>query len=479
MELKKRIARNTVIQIAGKGLSTLLGIASLAIMARYLGTSGFGDYSTIITFVSFFAMSADLGLTLISAQIISNPEENQEKALSNLFSLRLLTALFLLGLAPITVLLFPYDQIIKLGVLISTLIFLFPALNQILIALFQKKLEMGKVMLSELISKTFLLAFIFIFAKINQGLIGMLWASVLSGVIGFIILWIYGQKSVKIKLDFDFIFWRKIIKKTWPLALTIILNLLYLKGDILILSLFKNSDEVGVYGASYRAIEVIGTVPYMFAGIMLPIFTASWLKKESKFLKKIIQKSFDFMIILALPLAIGTQFIATEIMTMIAGQDFKSGGPALQILIISTALLFLSCIFSHVIIAINKQKKVIKLYAVTAILSLVLYFFLIPKFSYIGAAAVTIFSNILILLGTYYHVKKCTSFKLNFTVLKKSILSSLGMALFMFLIPKSLYTNNFFILIIIFIAGLIYFSLLYILKGVSKEDIKTFMPKKI
>jgi O-antigen/teichoic acid export membrane protein len=418
-------------------------------------------------------------LTLISAQIISNPNENQEKALSNLFSLRLFTALILLGLAPITVLFFPYDQVIKLGVLISTLIFLFPALNQILIALFQKKLEMEKVMLSEVISKTFLVIFIFIFAKINQGLTGMLWASVLSGIIGFIILWLYSQKSVKIKLEFDLIFWKKIIKRTWPLALTIILNLIYLKGDILILSLFKSNEEVGIYGASYRAIEVIGTIPYMFAGIMLPIFTANWLKGENKFLEKIIQKSFDFMIILALPLAVGTQFIATKIMMMIAGQDFGSGGPALQILIISTAMLFVSCIFSHIIIAINKQKKVIGLYAITAALSLVLYLFLIPRFSYIGAAMVTIFSNALILLGTYYYVKKFTSFQAKFVVLKKSILSSLGMALFMFLVPKSLYANNIFILLIILLAGLIYFSLLYMLKGISKEDIKTFMPKKI
>ena len=107
MELKQKIAYNTVVQIIGKALSTLLGVISLAIMTRYLKTTGFGEYSTIINFVSFFAMSADLGLTLISAQMISNPNENQNKMLSNLFSLRLVSALLLLGLAPLTVMFFP------------------------------------------------------------------------------------------------------------------------------------------------------------------------------------------------------------------------------------------------------------------------------------------------------------------------------------------------------------------------------------
>ena len=53
MNLKKRVAQNTIIQIIGKAVSTLLGVAALALMTRYLGTNGFGQYSTIITFVSF------------------------------------------------------------------------------------------------------------------------------------------------------------------------------------------------------------------------------------------------------------------------------------------------------------------------------------------------------------------------------------------------------------------------------------------
>ena len=114
---------------------------------------------------------------------------------------------------------------------------------------------------------------------------------------------------------------------------------------------------MGIYGASYRTIEVIGTIPYMFAGIMLPLFTTNWLQKNFDFFKKISQKSFDLMIILALPLAIGTQFVAKEIISLIAGAEFSESGLALQFLITSTALLFISSIFSHLIIAIDKQKN--------------------------------------------------------------------------------------------------------------------------
>jgi O-antigen/teichoic acid export membrane protein len=478
MELKRKIAYNTIVQIIGKGLSTLLGVLALAIIARYLGATGFGEYSTVITFVSFFAMSADLGLTLISAQMISDPREDQNKALSNLFSIRLFSAIILIGLAPLLVLLFPYGEAIKIGVAIATLSYLFPALNQILIALFQKSLKMKNAMISEVAGKFVLVLGFLIVVSSNWGLNGILWISALSAAIHFSISWFLGKKSAKITLSFDFSVWKRILLRTWPLALTVILNLLYQKGDIIILSLYQSIKEVGIYGAPYRTIEVLGTLPYMFAGIMLPLFTFAWIKQNFSFFRKMLQKSLDFMIILALPLIVGTQFTAREIISMIAGEEFADGGAALQILIISIALLFISCIFSHVIIAINQQKKVIKLYLFTTITSLALYFILIPEMSYIGAALVTIYSNILILWGSYYYVRKLTDFKIKTKIFFRALLSSLGMAIFMISIPKQLYENNIYLLLIIFLSASIYFMLLYLLKGISRDDLKIFLTKK-
>jgi len=479
MELKQKIAYNTMVQIIGKGLSTLLGVISLAIMTRYLKTTGFGEYSTIINFVSFFAMSADLGLTLISAQMISDPREDQNKMLSNLFSLRLVSALLLLGLAPVVVLFFPYSPIIKIGVLIATISYIFPALNQIIIALFQKTLKMERAMVAEVGGKIFLVIAMFAAIKIDSGLNGILWVSVFSAGIGFILNWLLSKKEAKIKLQFDFTVWKKILRKTWPLATTIILNLLYQKGDIITLSLFKDITDVGIYGAAYRTIEVIGTIPYMFAGVMLPLFTLTWINKNFSFFEKLVQKSFNFMIILAVPLIVGAQFTATEVIKLIAGDDFAGGGLPLQILIISIALLFVSCIFSHVIIAIDRQKKVILLYFVTAITSIILYLILIPKMSYLGASLVTIYSNLVILIGSLVYTKKFTNIKLKYQIFKPVFFASVGMAAFMFVLPRFLYQNGVLLLSIIILSILIYFLLLYLFKGISKDDLKIFNRKNI
>ena len=190
MNLSSKIAYNTIIQLVGKVMSTVLGLISLAMMARYLGQTGFGSYTTIITFVSFFAIIADLGLTLVTVQMISRSNVDENKVLNNLFGLRLVSIIIFLSLAPVIALFSPYSLFIKTGILIATLSFLFPALSQVLIGLFQKKLRMDKAVIAETASRILLVAGIWLAVSSNSGLNGILWASVASAGLNFVISYI-------------------------------------------------------------------------------------------------------------------------------------------------------------------------------------------------------------------------------------------------------------------------------------------------
>ena len=112
MSLAKKVAHNTIIQIAGKAVSTVLGLLALAFITRYLGRTGFGEYTTVLTFLTFFAVIADFGLTLVTVQMISVRGADENKILNNIFGLRLASIIIVLLLAPLTVSLFPYSAAI-------------------------------------------------------------------------------------------------------------------------------------------------------------------------------------------------------------------------------------------------------------------------------------------------------------------------------------------------------------------------------
>lgn len=479
MTLSSKIAYNTIIQLIGKVASTILGLIALAMMARYLGQAGFGSYTTIINFVSFFAIIADLGLTLVTVQMISKPQVDEKKVLENLFGLRLVSIIIFLALAPLVAVFLPYETAIKVGILIAAASFLFPALSQIIIGLLQKKLRMDKAVIAETLGRVILVIGIYFSIKNNQGLNGILWATVISAAVTFLVGYFLAAKYYLIKPAYDFKLWREVILKSWPLAITIVLNLLYLKTDTLILSLIKSSGEVGLYGAAYRIIDVLTTLPYMFAGIILPILTLSWFEARKEYFAAVLQKSFDLMAIFSIPIIAGTLVLAKPLIVLVAGNEFADSGTILKILIFALAAIFLGCMFSHAVIAIDRQREMIGAYIFVSISAVILYLIFIPPFSYLGAAAITIYSEVMIAILSAYVVWRHTKFIPGFKTVTKAIVASGIMWTALYFIPNNLYYSWLGMIVGSLVAIIIYFVSLFLIKGLTKNDLKILLNKKL
>lgn len=463
--LTQKIAHNTLYHVGGRFISSVLGVFAIGITARYLGQEGFGGFTTILAFLQFFGIIIDFGLILVTVQMLSEPGVDTNRILNNIFTLRFFSAFILLGLAPLVVLFFPYPSIVKAGVALTTISFFFIALNQVLIGYFQKTLRTIKVAVSEIAGRIFLLFFVVAAVYIDGGLLAVMFAVVIGSAINFFINCLFVLKYIRLRFRFDFSIWQRIIGKSWPIAIGIIFNLVYLKGDTIVLSLFKSQSEVGIYGAPYRVLEIFISFPMMFIALVLPTLTSSWIKREISRFYFAMQRSFDFLSIVAIPMVFGTWFLARRIMVAVAGPEFAVSGSVLRIIMIATAIIFLGSLFGHTIVAINRQKSIIWAYILTAILGLLTYIIVIPRYSYMGAAWSTVFVeafiNTILCIATW----KMTKFFPSFRVFFKTIMASIIMMIFLYFYQRaSLYFS-------IPFAMLIYFVALYILRGFTKEDV--------
>ena len=70
----RKIAHNTIIQIIGKAANILIGVLAISYLARYLSPSGFGQYTTVLTFLQIFGIFLDFGLYLVLLQEIGKDE---------------------------------------------------------------------------------------------------------------------------------------------------------------------------------------------------------------------------------------------------------------------------------------------------------------------------------------------------------------------------------------------------------------------
>jgi len=469
MSLTRKIAHNTIYQIIGKIIATGFGVLAIALMTRYLGQEGFGGYTTITAYLQFFGIIVDMGLSVVVLQMIALPNANTNKIISNVITLRIISAVIFLGMAPLIVFLFPYSLAIKLGVAVTTIAFFFISLNQILVSVFQKELHTEKAAIAETASRLILVLFVVIAWLLDTGLMGIMIAVVFGSVAHFLFSYLFSLKYVRIKWEIDLAVWREIMQKSWPIAISIIFNLVYLRADAIILSLTRTQAEVGIYGAAYRVIDVLIVFPMMFAGLVLPLLSRYWAEKNKIDFKNMLQKGFNALSILAVPLVVGTLFLAKPIMVLIAGQEFAVSGSVLKIIMLACGFVFLGSLFAHTIVAINKQKLMIWAYLSTAILSIVGYIVLIPKYSYYAAAWVTVFSEIMIAIISFIVVWKFTRVFPSFKIFAKAVLASLVMAIILwFLAGLSIW-------LLLPISIVTYFCVLYLVRGFSKKMVKEIL----
>jgi len=472
MSLTQKIAHNTIIQITGKIVSTFLGLIAIGMLTRYLGTEQFGWYITTMTFLQFVGILIDFGLIPVTASMMSEPNFDKQKLFKNLLGFRFVTAIIFLGIAPLIALLFPYPVEVKIAIGFTTISFLGIALNQVLVGFYQAKLKMHIQAIGEVVGRIVLVVGLWILIKQNASFLPLMGVVVLASLVYTTVLWLKTHKETPAGFGFDLNIWKTIILKMWPIAIAIIFNVVYLKGDILLLTLFKTQAEVGLYGAAYRVIDILAQTAMMLMGVMLPLLAFAWSRNLNADFKQRYQLSFDSMMLFAVPITIGTILLADKIMYIIAGAEFIISGKPLQILAIAVFGVYLGAVFGHTAVAINKQKQVMWIYITDAVITLIGYLIFIPKYGMYGAAWMTVFSELYAGLLLFLTIRHYVKIKLQIKTFGKILLSSLIMGLVIY------FLRELHVLILILIGILIYGIVLLTIKGISKETIREILTPK-
>ena len=469
MSTTRKIAHNTASQLIGKIVSTTLGLVAIGMMTRYLGQEQFGWYVTTLAFLQFIAILVDFGLIPVTAQMMGEKKIEETKLLQNLLGYRFVTAIVFLGIAPFIALLFPYPAEVKLAITFTTVNMLAVAMNQIFTGYYQAKLTMHIQAIGEVVGRIVLVGGLALMMWMQKGFIPIMIVLTISSVAYTCVMWWYATKQSKPTFAFDMNVWKAITLKMWPIAISIIFNVMYLKGDTIILSLYHDQVTVGMYGAAYRVIDILAQMAMMIMGIMLPLLAFQWTQKSKKTFQHFYQQSFDIMMLLALPLVVGGILLATPIMTLVAGEDFASSGPILAVLLIGIFGLYVGAIFGHLAVAINKQKQTMWIYISNAIITVIGYFLLIPTYGMWGAAGMTLFSEFYAGIMLFFTVRHYIRMKLNMTAFAKIAFSAIVMGAVISLF-KHLH-----VLLLIPLGGAVYIAFLVGFGAMSRETVQEIL----
>jgi O-antigen/teichoic acid export membrane protein len=275
----------------------------------------------------------------------------------------------------------------------------------------------------------------------------------------------FSSKYISLGMRFDWSIWKDIIVKMWPVTLSIVFNVIYLKGDILLLSLYRSQEEVGLYGAAYRVIDIVTQIAMLSMGLLLPLLSASWARKNKAEFEGHYTRAIIMMMIIGLPMATGMYVLARPIMQFVGGTEFVNGARALQTLAIAVVGLYIGAIYGHTAVALNKQKQTIVVYISAAVLTLTGYLVFVPQYGMIGAAWMSVFSEVFVGIFLFLIIHRQLKVSFPFLQIGKIILSCSVMGVAIFLL------QNIPIALSITAGTAVYGTMLLLTKTISKETL--------
>jgi len=456
------IAKNTVIQIIGRVLFLALSLINFKIIAIYLGPKLFGDYGNVFNYTAIFTVLADFGLFTVAVREIAKNPQKRQKILENSFTLRLLLALAtsVLAIAAAYLIAFfapnsGYPEIIP-AIYLGTLNMLIFFISYILDAAFHVELKMHFIAIVELLGKATALG-VAIFAIVNN--LGFLWvvsAVAFGSIVSLLSRLYFVRPFFKIRFGFDYKMWRWLLKMAVPLGLVFALNNLYFKMDSIMLYMISGSYANGIYTAAYRILETVVFVSAFFVAAMTP-YLSNYLHNKPKQAKKLIAVGTEIMLATGLIITTSITFYAKEIVLLLSGPDYLAAQVPLLFLAAVVTLLYINSLMGQVLVLLDKRKILLTVSGTTLAINLILNFYLIPKFSYIGSAASTLLSETLLIGANVIILRYLNLLDLRFDRLLR-IFASLMAAIIIFLLAAKLHV---YWIIGFFLVPLVYFLLLW------------------
>jgi O-antigen/teichoic acid export membrane protein len=242
---------------------------------------------------------------------------------------------------------------------------------------------------------------------LGWGFVGLAGVSIVANIVSASILGVLMVRHCfKPHVEWDPRAGRWMMGTSFPLMINQFLATAFFNIDILLLKPLKGDTVVGYYRAAGAYLNGLNIIPAYFTQAIFPIMSR-YAESARDSLARAYVLSLRLLVILALPIAVGTFFIAEGLILVLGGGAYLPDSRiALQLIIWFLPFSFVNSVTQYVLIAIDQQRFLTKAFLIGVTFNIAVNLVIIPTFSYQGAAVVTILSEWALLIPFYYAVRK-------------------------------------------------------------------------
>lgn len=389
-DLKKIIFQNTAAIVIGRIVILLFTLSSSIILVRYLGSGKLGQYASFYAYPTIFGWLTTLGMEQIIVREAAKQRDKAEQIFSAAVVLSSLLSVAATVLAVLGSIVFGYAKGFQMLLFIAAIDMLLFSPLRLPGFIFQAYLKLWYWMGITIARQALWLIVIVLLILVRAQLPAIILGHLLCGFLEALAIFLCARRFVSLRWIWDSAIIRKILKNSWPIALSTLASSIYCRLDQVLLHTLSSDQKLGYYVVAVNIAEFFTIFAIAFTATMFPILSEISLQKErfEYYIKICFRYLMSFLFGICALLTVGSPLIVR----MLYGKEYLLSSPVLSILIWSETGLFLGQIMVYALIARGLQKFIPISGAIAAITNIVLNIIWIPKWGPVGAAWATVIS---------------------------------------------------------------------------------------
>ncbi|MBL7057928.1 flippase [Patescibacteria group bacterium] len=462
------IAKNTSYFTFALILQKIISFTYFAVIARALGPVDLGRYYFAISFTTIFAILIDFGLANTLTREVARDNKRSQELASLVLAIKIPLIFIVFGIVILLINLLGYEVLTRNLVYLAGLCMILDSLTLTFFSIIRGFHNLIYESVSSVIFQLIVFCTGLYFLHIGLGPVYLMGAMVVASAYMCLYSgWLLVRKfKIKLVPLYNFKLIKSLVVITIPFSLYAIFQKIYTYLDTVLLSVLAGDVYVGLYQIAFKIIFAIQFLPLAFVASLYPAFSSYWASNRLQ-LALSFERAMSYLIIISLPIAVGIATIADKLVVVFR-EGFNDAVIPLQIIMLSLIFIFLNYPIGSLLNACDKQMVNTKIMGITFLVSIFLNLLLIPAFNVIGASVTVVVTNLLMFILGIREVPKIINYDKQkiLTIFVKSFASAILMVIFILFVKS---TVNIFVIIVL--AGLIYFSVLYFLGGFKRNDL--------
>lgn len=402
--MARSVKANYLFNLINSASQLLFPLITFPYASRIMMADGIGQVNFFQSIISYISLFTCLGIPMYAIREIAKVRDNLEKMTRTTVEILLLHAfLTLFGyiiVAAICMTVAKVQTDIPLFLILSVSIF-FTAIG---CEWFYQGIEDFKyVAIRGIVVKTVSVLLLFLLVKSKEDI---LWygAYTVFGVLGgnifnFIRLRKYLHREM---IDVHTLHPLRHLRPALHVFVLNVVISIYLQLNNVLLGFMKDAEAVGYFTAATKIMVITMSISSSLGTVIMP--RSSNLIAEGKVdeFRILIQKSYDFVLALAMPLTVGLIFISPSVILLLSGEGFAPAVLTSQIVASNILMVGLSGVMgAQVLYSLGKINIVVSCTFIGAIINVLLNVLLIPNYGHNGTAVAYMLAEMAVTISMF------------------------------------------------------------------------------